>query len=114
VTTFALLHGAWCWERLIEPLRERAGRCARLSICAFGPLEGKSMADQFRESPEPIVTFPEPPEGDEEGRSIWPDEMVARRSPRERLRADPIELDAGHFPMLTAPDLLADALSSVA
>ena len=27
MTTFALLHGAWhgawCWERLIEPLRER-------------------------------------------------------------------------------------------
>jgi hypothetical protein len=129
------------------------------------------MGDQFRESPEPIVLFPEPPEGDAEGRSYWPDEAVARRSlypdlteedarwayqrlrpqapttqkephpaglpvtravsivcahdavvnpewsrraTRERFGVDPIELEAGHFPMVTAPDLLADALSSIA
>ena len=227
MTTFALLHGAWhgawCWERLIEPLRERghgaiavdlpcddvqagldatadaaaaflieddvvvvghslgglilphvAARrpvCALVYLCAFVPLEGKSMGDQFRQSPGPIVTFPVPPEGDAEGRSYWPDESVARRSlfpdlseedarrayerlrpqaptaqrerhpsglpaarsvslvcahdavvnpeysrraARERLGVPSVELDAGHFPMLTAPDALADALSSVA
>jgi pimeloyl-ACP methyl ester carboxylesterase len=227
MTTFALLHGAWhgawCWERMIEPLRERghgtiavdlpcddveAGLDATADVaagflieddvvvvghslsglvlplvaarrpvralvylCAFVPAEGKRMGDQFRESPEPIVTFPVPPEGDAEGRSIWPDEAVARRSlypdlseadarwaferlrpqapttqrerhpsalpdartvsivcgrdavvspgysrraARERLGGDLLELDSGHFPMLTAPDALADALSSVA
>jgi pimeloyl-ACP methyl ester carboxylesterase len=226
VTTFALLHGAWhgawCWERLIEPLRERghgavavdlpcddveagldatadvaagflieddvvvvghslsglvlplvaARRSVRalVYLCAFVPLEGKSMGDQFRASPEPIVTFRVPPEGDAEGRSVWTDEPVARRSlypdlsdadalwaferlrPQapttqkerhpaglpaapavsivcahdavvspewsrragsERLCADTIELGTGHFPMLTAPELLADTLSSV-
>jgi pimeloyl-ACP methyl ester carboxylesterase len=226
VTTFALLHGAWhgawCWERLIEPLRERghgaiavdlpcddveAGLDATADVaaaflieddvvvvghslsglilplvaarrpvralvylCAFVPLEGKSMGDQFRESPEPIVTFPVPPEGDAEGRSVWSDEAIARRSlypdlseedahwaferlrpqaptaqrethpsglpdaravslvcahdavvnpewsrrvARERFGHDPLELDAGHFPMLTAPNALADALSSI-
>jgi pimeloyl-ACP methyl ester carboxylesterase len=226
MTTFALLHGAWhgawCWERLIEPLRERGHRAiavdlpcddveagldatadvaagflidddvivvghslsglvlplvaarrpvrALVYLCAFVPLEGKSMGDQFREAPEPIVTFPVPPQGDAEGRSYWPDEAVARgslypdlseedahwafarlraqapttqrethpsglpdaravslvcardavvnpewsrRVARERLGHEPVELDAGHFPMLTAPDLLAGALDAV-
>ena len=108
MTTFALLHGAWhgnwCWERLIEPLRERghgasavdlpcddveAGLDATADVaaaflleddvvvvghslsglvlplvaarrpvralvylCAFVPLDGKSMGDQFRDSPD--------------------------------------------------------------
>jgi pimeloyl-ACP methyl ester carboxylesterase len=37
----------------------------------------------------------------------------SRRAARERLSVASVELDAGHFPMLTAPDALADALSSV-
>ena len=37
----------------------------------------------------------------------------SRRAARERLGVASVELDAGHFPMLTAPDALADALSSV-
>jgi len=226
VTTFALLHGAWhgawCWERLIEPLRERGHGAvavdlpsddpeagleatadavagflleddviavghslhgivlpllaarrplrALVYLCAFVPVEGKSMGDQFRESPEPILTFPARPELDVDGRSHWPDEAAARRSlypdlseqdarwaferlrpqaattqrerqpagatpravsiigahdaavspewsrrvARERLGAGAVELDTGHFPMITAPDLLADALDAVA
>jgi pimeloyl-ACP methyl ester carboxylesterase len=98
---------------------------ALVYLCAFVPLEGKSMGDQFRESAGPIVTFPVPPEGDAEGRSYWPDASVARRSlfpdlseedahwADERLGVASVGLDAGHFPMLTAPDALADALSSV-
>jgi pimeloyl-ACP methyl ester carboxylesterase len=104
---------------------------ALVYLCAFVPLDGKSMGDQFRDSPEPIVTFPVPPEGDAEGRSYWPTSRsrAARSSPtsatrtrpghtsgcgrRRRLGVASAELDAGHFPMLTAPDALADALSSV-
>jgi pimeloyl-ACP methyl ester carboxylesterase len=226
VTTFALIHGAWhgawCWERLLAPLRERghgviavdlpsddpaAGLDAHADavagflveddvvvvghslhglllplvaarrpvralvyLCAFLPVEGKSMGDQFRESPEPILLFGERPELDGDGRSHWPDAEVARRSlypdlgeedarwaferlrpqapttqrepqpagaqaratsivgardaavnpewsrrvARERLGADPVEIDTGHFPMIAAPDVLADALSSCA
>jgi pimeloyl-ACP methyl ester carboxylesterase len=225
MTTFALLHGAWhgawCWERMTEPLRERghgaiavdlpsddpeAGLDAHADavagflieddviavghslhgillplvavrrpllalvyLCAFVPVEGKSMGDQFRESPEPILTFHDRPEVDGDGRSHWPDQAVARRSlhpdlteedaawaferlrpqapttqrerqpagatapavsiigardaavnpewsrrvARERLGTDLVELDTGHFPMITAPDILADALDAV-
>ena len=224
--TFILIHGAWhgawCWERLVAPLRERghgaiavdlpsddptvgldahadavagflleddviavghslhglllplvaARRPVRtlVYLCAFVPVEGRSMSEQFRESPEPILLFPERPETDGVGRSHWPDEAVARRAlypdlsdedaswaferlrpqapttqretqpagaevpavsivgahdaavnpdwsrrgARERLGADPIEIDAGHFPMIATPELLADVLSSCA
>jgi hypothetical protein len=61
VTTFALIHGAWhgawCWERLLAPLRERG--------------HGVIAVD---------------------------------------LPSD----DTGHFPMIAAPGVLADALSSCA
>jgi hypothetical protein len=33
---------------------------------------------------------------------------------RERLGAEPVELPTGHFPMITAPELLADALDAIA
>ena len=32
---------------------------------------------------------------------------------RERLGVEPVELDAGHFPMITEPEALADALDAV-
>jgi len=38
----------------------------------------------------------------------------SRRVARERLGVEPIELPTGHFPMITAPELLADALADVA
>jgi Alpha/beta hydrolase family len=38
----------------------------------------------------------------------------SRRVTRERLGVEPIELPTGHFPMITAPDLLADALDTIA
>ena len=138
MTTFALVHGAWhgawCWERLLEPLERRghgvvavdlpsedldagleayadivaafltpveddviavghslnglilplvAARrpvAAVVYLCAFLPVEGRSMNDQFASSPEPILTFAGRPEPDGHGRSHWPDEAVATRA----------------------------------
>jgi hypothetical protein len=134
------------------------------------PVEGESMNDQFRSSPEPILLFEERPVPDAQGRSHWPDEAVAtralypdlepedarrafvrlrpqaattqkephpsglpsvpavsivcsedaavnpawmRRVARERLGVEPFELAAGHFPMITVPDALAEALDAV-
>lgn len=228
MTTFALVHGAWhgawCWERLLEPLERRGHRAVAVELpgedlaagldayadtiaaslagaeddvvvvahslnglvapvvaarrpvrtvvylAAFVPVEGKSMNDQFRSSPEPILLFAERPVADEQGRSHWPDEAAAtralypdltpedarwafarlrsqapttqkethppglprvpavsivcsqdegvnpawmRRVARERLGVEPVELAAGHFPMITAPDALAEALDAV-
>ena len=228
MTTFALVHGAWhgawCWERLLEPLAQRghgavaidlpaedmeagldayadivaaftapvdddvivvghslnglilplvAARrpvSALVYLCAFIPVEGQSMNDQFRSSPEPVLTFEASPEPDGHGRSHWPDEAAARRGlypdltdedaawafaqlrpqapttqsqphladlppvravsiigaydaamnpewlrliTRERLGTDPIELEAGHFPMISEPEALADALDAL-
>ena len=49
-------------------------------LAAFVPVEGVSMNDQFRSSPEPILVFEERPVPDEQGRSHWPDEAVATRA----------------------------------
>jgi len=228
VTTFALVHGAWhgawCWERLVEPLERRGHRAvavelpgedpaagldayadtiatalagvedevvvvahslnglvaplvaarrpvrALVYLAAFVPVDGQSMNEQFRSSPEPILLFEERPVADEQGRSHWPDEAAAtralypdlapedarwafarlrpqapttqkephpaglpsvpavyivcsddtgvnpawmRRVARERLGVEPVELAAGHFPMITVPDALAAALDAV-
>jgi pimeloyl-ACP methyl ester carboxylesterase len=225
-TTFALVHGAWhgawCWERLLGPLRERgfevvtvdlpcedveagleadadviagalrdvdgdvmavghslgglpltlvaARRPVRavVYLAAFVPSPGESMTDQFRSSPEPVLLFEGGRELDDHGRSRWvdadttarilypdlPDGVAAwafpqlrwqaatsqrephptdlpdvpavsfvctadrivnpawsRRVSLQRLGVEPIELPGGHFPMLTAPDALADALA---
>jgi pimeloyl-ACP methyl ester carboxylesterase len=140
-------------------------------LTAFVPVAGRSMTDQFRDSPEPILLFQQGPQPDEHGRSHWPDEAVARRSlypdlepddarwaferlrpqaptsqrerhpealpqvrsvsivgsqdegvnpewcrrvSRERLGVEPVELAAGHFPMITCPEALADALDAAA
>lgn len=138
MTTFALIHGAWhgawCWERLLEPLERRghgalaidlpcddpaAGNAeyadivaaftapagdedvivvghslnglilplvaarrpvtALVYLCAFLPLEGKSLNDQFATSELPLLIFTERPRGDDQRRSHWPDEAAARR-----------------------------------
>jgi pimeloyl-ACP methyl ester carboxylesterase len=227
MTTFALVHGAWhgawCWERLLEPLERRghgavamdlpaedpeagldayadtvaaflapyddaivvghslnglilplvAARrpvAALVYLCAFLPLEGKSFDDQLANSTLPILIFADRPARDDRGRSYWPDLETARRGlyadlseedaawafpqlrpqapasqreehphglpdvpavsiigaadgavnpewsrvvARERLGAPALELDTGHFPMITAPEALADALDAV-
>ena len=137
MTTFALVHGAWhgawCWERMLEPLERRghgalaidlpsddvdagygeyadvvaaftlpvddevivvghslnglilplvAARrpiAALVYLCAFVPLEGQSLDDQFASSALPLLTFAERPSADDQGRSHWPDEAAARR-----------------------------------
>ena len=158
------LHG------LVAPLvAARRPVAAVVYLCAFIPVEGMSMDDQFRAAEEPILIFSERPERDGHDRSRWGDEEVARRAlhpdlapedaanafaqlrpqepttqreicpplppvpavsiigardaavnpewsrrvARERLGADPVELDAGHFPMITAPEALAAALANV-
>ena len=53
---------------------------ALVYLAAFVPVEGESMNDQFRSSPEPILLFEERPVPDEQGRSHWPDEAVATRA----------------------------------
>ena len=139
-------------------------------LCAFLPLEGRSLDDQFAASTLPLLIFKERPQADDQGRSYWPDEAAARRGlypdltdedaawaypqlrpqsqtgarqphppglppvravsmigaydavvnpewsrvvAQERLGAPPVELEAGHFPMITEPELLADALDAV-
>jgi pimeloyl-ACP methyl ester carboxylesterase len=229
VTTFALVHGAWhgawCWERLVAPLRARghdavavdlpcddpaagldayaavivdalddagenvvlvthslAGLVvpsvahrrplrAAVYLAAFIPLAGVSMNEQFAAAGEPILLFKGGRENDDQGRSRWTDVRAAadvlypdlapadvqwafarlrpqaatsqrepspelpaslstlslvctrdqvmnpdwsRRVTRERLGSDPVEPATGHFPMITAPDLLADALAAAA
>jgi pimeloyl-ACP methyl ester carboxylesterase len=37
----------------------------------------------------------------------------SRRVARERLGVEPIELPSGHFPMITHPEQLADALAQL-
>jgi pimeloyl-ACP methyl ester carboxylesterase len=49
-------------------------------LAALVPVEGESMDDQFRSSPEPVLLFRERPQRDAQGRSHWPDEAVATRA----------------------------------
>ena len=37
----------------------------------------------------------------------------SRRVARERLGVEPVELPSGHFPMITHPEPLADALAQL-
>src|SRR6478672_3242477 len=49
-------------------------------LCAFIPVPGLSMGDQFGASPEPILQFEDKPVPDGSGRSHWPDEAAATRA----------------------------------
>jgi pimeloyl-ACP methyl ester carboxylesterase len=227
--TFALVHGAWhgawCWERVLAPLREHghdavaidlpcddpdagldgcadtivealagvdgdvvlvahslggltAPRVAArrplqavVHVAALVPIPGRSIVDEFAASPEPVLLFDGGRATDEQERTHWTDvETTARvmypdlsdadvrwafarlrpqaarpaldpqpaalpavrtaslvcaedcvvnpawsrRVAREHLGVEPIELAAGHFPMITAPQALADALAAQA
>ena len=227
MTTFALIHGAWhgawCWERLVGPLRDRGHEAvvpelpsedtaagleeyaevidralrpaddvvlvphslgglvgpvvaarrplnALVYLAALVPEPGLSFGEQLTASPERILLFEGGRAVDEEGRSHWPDpdatvrimypdlspedahwaaerlrpqtqrsqterspaappglrvESIigaddrvvspawSRRVARERLGVEPVELPSGHFPMITHPELLADALAQL-
>ena len=61
---------------------------------------------------------PAPPPGLRVGSIIGANDPVvspswSRRVARERLGVDPIELPSGHFPMITHPEQLADALAQL-
>jgi pimeloyl-ACP methyl ester carboxylesterase len=226
--TFALVHGAWhgawCWERLLEPLRQlghgavavdllcedpdagldacadsvaaalegvggdvvlvahslggltaplvaaRRPVRALVYLAAFVPEAGRSMADELRSSAEPVLLIEGGRETDEAGRSRWTDAATtaallypdlsradaewafaqlrpqarrpqielhpaglpdvpaasivcsgdrvvnpawSRRVARERLGVEPVDLPAGHFSMIAAPEALAAALASL-
>lgn len=216
-------HGAWCWERLIGPLRDRGHAVvvpelpsadpelgledyadtieaalgdaddvvvvphslgglvgpvvatrrslkALVYLNALVPEPGLSFGDQLSASEEQVLLFEGGREVDDEGRSHWPDpEATARimyrdlpaedarwaaerlrpqaqrsqaeRSPappaglrtesiigtddrivspawsrrvaRERLGVEAIELPTGHFPMISHPERLAEALAQL-
>jgi pimeloyl-ACP methyl ester carboxylesterase len=227
--TFALVHGAWhgawCWERLVEPLRKRGHAVVAVDLpcedpeaglakyaeatatalghlreevvlvghslnglvlplvasrrpvrgivylAAFVPLPGKRMVDQFADLPDPILLLEGGRETDELGRSRWadldttarllypdlaprdaewafsrlrpqspapqrerfPTQLPAvpsasvvcsddravnpawsRRIARERMGVEPLELSAGHFPMIAAPEALTEVLEDAA
>jgi pimeloyl-ACP methyl ester carboxylesterase len=227
MSIFALVHGAWhgawCWERLVGPLRDRGHEVvvpelpsedpelgledyadtidralgdaddvvvvphslgglvgpvvaarrplrALVYLNALVPEPGLSFGDQLSASDEQVLLFEGGREVDEEGRSHWPDpEVTARimygdlppddarwaaghlrsqaqrsqteRSPappaglrtesiigtddrivspewsrrvaRERLGVEAIELPTGHFPMISHPEQLAEALAQL-
>lgn len=226
MSTFALIHGAWhgawCWERLVDPLRERGHEVvtpelpsedtelgledyadtigealadaddvvlvphslgglvgpvvarrrplkALVYLAALVPEPGLSFSEQLSAETEPVLLFEGGRTVDEQGRSHWPDadttarimypdlspqdarwaaerlrpqgqrsqgepspappsglrvESIigandrlvspawSRRVARERLGVEPVELPSGHFPMITHPALLADALGA--
>jgi pimeloyl-ACP methyl ester carboxylesterase len=229
LSTFALIHGAWhgawCWERLLDPLRRRghefvtpelpsedteagleeyadtiwqaldeasaedvvlvthslgglvapvaAARrpvTALVYLAALVPEPGLSFSEQLAASTEPVLLFEGGRMVDDQGRSHWPDadatarimygdlspedarwaagrlrpqaqksqtepspappaglrvESIictgdrvvspswSRRVARERLGVEPTELPSGHFPMITHPEPLADALAQL-
>ena len=227
MSTFALVHGAWhgawCWERLIEPLEDRGHRVvapelpsedtelgledyadtidralgdaddvvlvphslgglvgpvvagrrplrALAYLTALVPEPGLSFSEQLSASTEPVLLFEGGRMVDDEGRSYWGDPEAtarimygdlppedarwaavrlrpqaqrsqtepspappaglhvesiigandrvlsppwSRRVARERLGVQPIELASGHFPMITHPEQLADALAQL-
>jgi pimeloyl-ACP methyl ester carboxylesterase len=148
VTTFALIHGAWhgawCWERLLAPLRERGHGVIAVDLPSDDPAAGlDAHADAVagflveddvvvveedarwafeRLRPQAPTTQREPQPAGAQARATSivgaRDAAVnpewSRRVARERLGADPVEIDTGHFPMIAAPGVLADALSSCA
>jgi pimeloyl-ACP methyl ester carboxylesterase len=227
MSIFALVHGAWhgawCWERLVGPLRDRGHEVvapelpsedpelgledyadtidralgdaddvvvvphslgglvgpvvaarrplrALVYLNALVPEPGLSFGDQLSASDEQVLLFEGGREVDEEGRSHWPDREVtarimygdlppedarwaaerlrsqaqrsqterspappaglrtesiigtddrivspawSRRVARERLGVEAIELPTGHFPMISHPEQLAEALAQL-
>jgi pimeloyl-ACP methyl ester carboxylesterase len=227
VSTFALIHGAWhgawCWERLVGPLRDRGHEVvapelpsedtdagldeyadtidralghaddivlvphslgglvgpvvaarrrlkALVYLTALVPEPGLSFGEQLSASQEQVLLFEGGRAVDDEGRSHWPDRdatvrimypdlspedahwaagrlrpqaqksqtepspapppglrmasiigaedrllspLWSRSVARERLCVEPVELPSGHFPMITHPELLADALAQL-
>jgi pimeloyl-ACP methyl ester carboxylesterase len=78
---------------------------------AFQRLRPQAQKSQGEQSPGP------PPELRVESVIGTNDRVVSpswsRRVARERLGVEPVELPTGHFPMITHPELLADALAQL-
>jgi pimeloyl-ACP methyl ester carboxylesterase len=93
---------------------------ARIMYSDLAPDDARWAAKRLRAQGQRSQTEPSPvPPADlrvesivcTEDRVLSPD--WSRRVARERLGVEPIELPTGHFPMITHPELLADALAKL-
>jgi pimeloyl-ACP methyl ester carboxylesterase len=93
---------------------------ARIMYPDLSPEDGRWAAERLRPQAQRSQAEPSPasPEGLRVESIIGVNDRVvspewSRRVARERLGVDAVELPGGHFPMLTHPELLADALAQL-
>ena len=93
---------------------------ARIMYPDLSPADARWAAGRLRRQAQRSQTEPSPvpPEGLRVESIIGANDRVvspswSRRVARERLGVEPIELPTGHFPMITHPRQLADALARV-
>lgn len=78
---------------------------------AFERLRSQAQKSQTEQSPRPPRDVRVESIMGSNDRVVSPD--WSRRVAREQLGADAVEIPTGHFPMITHPELLADALSQL-
>jgi pimeloyl-ACP methyl ester carboxylesterase len=93
---------------------------ARIMYSDLSPEDARSAAERLRPQAQRSQSepSPEPPPGLRVESVIGARDRIvspewSRRVARERLGVEPVELPAGHFPMITHPELLADALAQL-
>ena len=79
---------------------------------AFPRLRPQAPATQRERHPEGLPATPSVSIVGAQDAGLNPE--WSRRVTRERLGVEPVELPAGHFPMIACPDVLADALDATA
>lgn len=92
----------------------------RIMYSDLSPEDGRWAAERLRPQAQKSQTQPSPapPAGLRLGSIIGANDRLvsppwSRRVARERLGVEPVELPSGHFPMITHPELLADALAQL-
>jgi pimeloyl-ACP methyl ester carboxylesterase len=92
----------------------------RLMYPDLSPEDARRAAERLRPQAQKSQAEPSPapPPGLRVASIIGADDRVlspawSRRTARERLGVEPIELPTGHFPMITHPELVADALAQL-
>jgi pimeloyl-ACP methyl ester carboxylesterase len=78
---------------------------------AFDRLRRQARRSQSERSPEPPADLRVESIVGSDDRAVSPE--WSRRVARDRLGVEPIEIPAGHFPMITHPELLADELAKL-
>ncbi len=93
---------------------------ARIMYCDLPSDDARWAAEHLRPQAQRSQTEPSPapPAGLRTESIIGTDDRVvspawSRRVARERLGVEPIELPTGHFPMVSHPDALAEALAQI-